>query len=100
MPLNSEVDMVIEDSDGGGVEVVSTTGGASGVVGGAKDVTLSVGTIEGVAGAGGMISVGISAYCVCCACGGFSSCGSSGGAGIFGAPEVQHRPLNDSICRE
>ena len=86
MPLNSEVDMVIEDSDGGGVEVVSTTGGASGVVGGAKDVTLSVGTIEGVAGAGGMISVGISAYCACCPYGGCSSYGGSRGACISRAP--------------
>ena len=82
MPLNSEVDMVIEDSDGGGVEVVSTTGGASGVVGGAEDVTSGVGTIGDAAEAGGMIFVGISA---CCACGGCSSCGNFGGAGISGA---------------
>ena len=75
--------MVIEDSDGGDADVAGTTGGASRVVGGAKDVASSVGTVEGAAGAGSMISVGISARC---ACGGCSSYGNSGGAGIFGAP--------------
>ena len=76
--------MVIVDSDGGGVDVASTTGGVSGVVGGAEDVASSVGTVEGAAGAGSMISVGISARC---ACGGCSSYGNSGGASIFGALE-------------
>ena len=71
--------MVIEDSDGRGVDVVGTTGGALG----AEDVASGVSTIEGAAGAGSMISVGISARC---ACGGCSSYGNSGGAGIFGAP--------------
>ena len=49
--------MVIEDSDGGGADVAGTADGASGIVGGAEDVTSGVGTI----GAGGMISAGISA---------------------------------------
>ena len=62
--------MVIEDLDGGGADVAGTTGGASGVVGGAEDIASGVGTVEGAVGAGGMISVGISAYC---ACGGYSS---------------------------
>ena len=75
--------MMIEDSDGEGADVVGTTGRASGVVRGAEDVASGVGTIEGAAGAGDMISIGISA---CCACGGFSSRGGSGGAGISGAP--------------
>ena len=75
--------MVIDDSNGRGVNIADTTGGASRVVGGAEDVALGVGTIEGAAGVGGMISVRISA---CCACGGCSSCGGSGGAGISGAP--------------
>ena len=74
---------VIEDSDGGGADVASTTGGASGVVGGAKDVASGIGTVGGVVGAGSMISIGILAYC---AYGGCSSCGNSGGVGIFGAP--------------
>ena len=46
------------------------------MVGGAEDVALGMSTIEGAIGAGGMISIGISAYCAYCACGG------SGGAGI------------------
>ena len=75
--------MVIEDSDGRGIDVAGTIGGASGMVGGAEDVALSVGTVECVAGVGGMIFVDISA---CCAYGGCSSCGNSGGVGIFGAP--------------
>ena len=75
--------MVIEDSDGGGVDVASTTGGASEVVGQAEDVASGVGTIEGVVGTGVMISVGISA---CCAYGSCSSCGGSRGVGISGAP--------------
>ena len=74
--------MVIEDSDGGGADVAGTTGGASGVVGGAKDVASGMGTVGGVVGAGGMISIGISAYC---ACGGCSSLGGFGGACISGA---------------
>ena len=74
--------MVIVDSDGGGVDVASTTGGVSGVVGGAEDVASGVGTVEGAAEVGGMISIGISA---CCACSGISSCGNSGGTGISGA---------------
>ena len=78
--------MVIDDSNGGGADVTSTIGGASGVVRGAEDVASGVGTVEGAAGAGGMIFVGILAYCACCACGGCSSCGSSEGAGISGAP--------------
>ena len=75
--------MVIKDSDGGGADVAGITSGASGVVGRAKDVASGVGTIKGAAGVGGMIFVGISAYC---ACGGCSSCGNSGGIGISGAP--------------
>ena len=78
--------MVIVDSDGGGVDVASTTGGVSGVVGGAEDVASGVGTVEGAARVGGMISVGISPCCTCCACGCYSSCGNSGGASISGAP--------------
>ena len=74
--------MVIVDSDEGGVDVAGTTGGVSGVIRGAEDVASGMGTIKGAAGAGGMISVGISA---CCACGGCSSYGGSGDAGIFGA---------------
>ena len=69
--------MVIKDSDGGGVDVASTTGGTSRVVGGVEDVTLGMGTIKGAAEAGGMIFVGILA---CYACGG------SRGSGIFEAP--------------
>nr|CAN64111.1 hypothetical protein VITISV_028968 [Vitis vinifera] len=65
---------VIEDSDGGGADVASTTGGASGVVGGAEDVTSGVGTIGDAAEAGGMIFVGLL--------------------------EVQHKLSNDPICRE
>ena len=53
------------------------------MVGGAEDVASGMGIIEGATGAGGMISVGISARC---ACGGCSSYGNSGGAGISGAP--------------
>ena len=64
------MDVVIEDSDGGGVDVAGIIGGALGVVGGAEDVASGVGTVEGVIGADGMISVGIS---VCCACGGCPS---------------------------
>ena len=79
--------MVIEDSDGGGADVASTTGGASEVVGQAEDVASDVGTIEGAARAGGMISIGISTCCACYAYGGCSSCGGSGGAGISRAPE-------------
>ena len=75
--------MVIDDSNGRGVNIADTTGGASRVIGGAEDVALGVGTIEGAAGVGGMISISISN---CCACGGCSSCGGSGGAGISGAP--------------
>ena len=75
--------MVIEDSDGGGDDVAGTTGRASRVVRRADDVALGVGTVEGAVGAGGMISVGISAYC---ACGDCSSCGGFGGVGISGAP--------------
>ena len=74
--------MVIEDSDGRGADVVGTTGGALGVVGGAEDVASGVSTVEGAAGVGGMTSIGILA---CCAYGGCSSCGNSGGAGIYEA---------------
>ena len=76
--------MVLEDSDGGGgVDVASTTDGASEVVGGAEDVASVMGTVKGAAWAGGMIFVGIAA---CYACGGCSSCGGAGGASISGAP--------------
>ena len=75
--------MVIEDSDGGGVDVAGTIGGASRMVGEAEDIALGVGTVEGAVGASGMISIGILA---CCACGGCSSCGSSRGAGISEVP--------------
>ena len=44
------MDVVIEDSDGGGVDVAGIIGGALGVVGGAEDVASGVGTIEGAAG--------------------------------------------------
>ena len=71
--------MVIVDSDGRGADVAGTTGGVSGVVGGAEDVALSMGTVEGVVGTSGMIFVGISA---CCACYGCSSFGNSGGVGL------------------
>ena len=74
---------MIEDLNGGGTDVAGTTGRASRVVGGAKDVASSVGTVEGAAGAGSMISVGISARY---AYGGCSSYGNSRGAGISGAP--------------
>ena len=74
--------MVIVDSDGRGADVAGTTGGVSGVVGGAEDVALSMGTVEGVVGTSGMIFVGISA---CCACGGCLSCGGSRGVDISGA---------------
>ena len=77
-PLNSKADMVIVDLDRGGANVAGTTGGVSGVVGGAEDVASSVGTIEGATGAGDMIFVGISAYC--------AYCGISGCAGLAGAP--------------
>ena len=69
--------MVIEDSDGGGDDVAGTTGRASRVVGRADDVASGVGTVEGAAGAGGMISVGILAYC---------ACGGSRGTAISRAP--------------
>ena len=74
---------MLEDSNGGGADVAGTTGRASRVVGGAEDVASGVGTVEGAIGAGSMISVGISTSC---ACGGCSSYGNSGGAGISGAP--------------
>ena len=75
--------MVIVDSNGEGADVAGTTGGVPRVVGGVEDVASSMGIVEGAAGAGGMISVGISAYCACCGC---SSCGNSGCAGLAGAP--------------
>ena len=53
------------------------------MVGGAEDVALGMGTIEGSIRAGGMISIGILAYC---ACGGCSSRGGFGGSGISRAP--------------
>ena len=56
------------------------------MVGGAKDVASGMGTVGGVVGAGGMISIGISAYCACYACGGCSSLGGFGGAGISEVP--------------
>ena len=74
--------MVIVDSDGRGADVAGTTGGVLGVVGGAEDVASSMGIVEGAAGASGMISIGILA---CCAYGGCSSYGNSGGVGIVGA---------------
>ena len=77
--------MVIEDSDGGGADVAGTTGGDLGVVGGAEDVASGMDTIECVAGVGGMIFVGILAYCACYPYGDCSSCGGSKGAGIYGA---------------
>nr|CAN83616.1 hypothetical protein VITISV_011369 [Vitis vinifera] len=75
--------MVIKDSNGGGVDVAGTIGGASRMIGEAEDIASGVGTVEGVVGASGMISIGISA---CCACGGCSSCGGSRGAGISEVP--------------
>ena len=39
--------MVIDDSDGRGVDIAGTIGGASRVVRRAEDVALGVGTIEG-----------------------------------------------------
>ena len=47
------------------------------MVEGAEDVASGVGTVEGAAGAGGMISVGILAYC---------ACGGSRGTAISRAP--------------
>ena len=93
-PLNSETDMVIVDSDEGGVDVAGTTGGVSGVIRGAEDVASGMGTVEGVVRAGDMISVGISACCV------YSFCGISRCTGLVGALEVQHKQSYDSICRE
>ena len=55
------MDVVIDDSDGGGTDVAGTIGGASRVVGRAEDVALSVGTVECAAGVDGMIFVDISA---------------------------------------
>ena len=81
-PLNSKLHIVIEDSDGGGANVAGTTSKASKVVEGAEDVASGVGTVEGTVGVGGMISISISN---CCACGGCSSYGDYGGAGIYGA---------------
>ena len=75
--------MVIEDSDGGGVDVASTTGGTSRVVGGVEDVALGMVTVKGAAGASGMIFVGISTCCGYC---GYSSCDISRCAGLAGAP--------------
>ena len=84
--------MVILDSYGGDADVAGTTGGVPGVVGGAEDVALGMGTVESTAWAGGMILVvpvvathpevtlEVLAY--------------------LGLLEVQHRPSNDSICRE
>ena len=82
-PLNSETDMVIVDSDEGGADVAGTTGGVSGVIGGAEDVASGMGTVEGAVGAGDMISAGISTCCACC---GYSSYGISRCAGLVGAP--------------
>ena len=78
--------MVIEDSDGGGVDVAGTISGASRIVGEAEDIASGMGTIEGVVGASGMISIGISACCACYAYGGCLSCGGSGSAGISEVP--------------
>ena len=43
--------MVIDDSNGGGADVTSTIGGASGVVRGAEDVASGMSIVEGVVGA-------------------------------------------------
>ena len=64
MPLNSEMDMAILDSNGGGgSDVAGTTGGVPGMAGGAKDATSGIGPVEGTAGAGALMSVGISTGC-------------------------------------
>ena len=39
--------MVIKDSNGGGVDVAGTIGGASRMIGEAEDIASGVGTIEG-----------------------------------------------------
>nr|CAN79310.1 hypothetical protein VITISV_013030 [Vitis vinifera] len=63
--------MVIKDSNGGGADVVGTTSGASGVVSQ---------LVVPVVAAHPMVALEVLAY--------------------LGLLEVQHRPLNDSICRE
>ena len=82
-PLNSEVNIVIEDSEEGGADVVGTTGGALGVVGGAEDVASGMGIVEGATGESDMIFAGILACCDYCGC---SSCGIFGCAGLAEAP--------------
>ena len=77
------MDMVIVNLDEGGADVVGTTGGVPGVVGGAADVASGVSTVEGAARAGVMISVGISTCCTCCGC---SSYGIFGCSILAGAP--------------
>ena len=56
--------MVIEDSDGGGVDIAGTIGGASRMVGEVEDIASGVGTIEGVVGASGMIYRYLSLLCL------------------------------------
>ena len=75
--------MVIVDSDVGGVNVASMTGGISGVVGGAEDVASGMGIVEGATGESDMIFAGILACCDYCGC---SSCGIFGCAGLAEAP--------------
>ena len=83
-PLNSEMDMAILDSDGGGgSDVASITSGVPGVAGGAEGATSGIGPVEGTVGAGALVSTGISTGCNSFGC---SGCGISGCSGPGGAP--------------
>ena len=62
-PLNSEIDMVILDSDGWSANVAGTTGRVPRVVRKANDV--ASGVVEGTVVVGAMIFVAISACCAC-----------------------------------
>ena len=78
MPLNSEMDMAILDSDGReGSDVAGTTDGVPGVAGGAEGATLGIGPKEGTVGAGNLTGCGSS---------GCSGWGISGCSGPAGAP--------------
>ena len=68
MARNYEADMVME-----GPDVVGTTGGTVGVVGGVVEVALGVGT-------GGSVSIESSPYSGCAGTGGATMEGNPGGA--------------------
>ena len=78
-PLNSEMDMAILDSDGGGGS--DTAGTIGGVLGVAWGETSGIGPAVGV---GALIFVGISTGCDSSGC---SSCGLSRCSGPAGAPD-------------